>query len=267
MLNKYKFIVTQESWQIESSLWRICRDDIFSIYYRKPILPDLGKYEQQYHFMISRDIISLITGIADSFFGTVLSRPFILKRAENKIYQLQISKSIGFKMPSSLITNVAESANEINNKIIKPLTTGKILHNGYCEIYQTNIIDTIINDIYMTPVYFQEYISKSFEVRLTVVNNEFFGVKIESTNRVDWRDEEAKNTYSLVEIPEHIKRQCVALLGLLDLKFGAFDFIVDQNNEWYFLEINPNGQWLWLEQKLDLTISQEIVRLLVGEET
>lgn len=48
----------------------------------------------------------------------------------------------------------------------------------------------------------------------------------------------------------------------LQLKFGAFDFIVDKDGSWIFLEINPNGQWLWLENKLDLNISSSILKVL-----
>ena len=50
------------------------------------------------------------------------------------------------------------------------------------------------------------------------------------------------------------------------LMFGAFDFIVDQNGDWIFLEINPNGQWLWLEKILGLPISKKIVDYLVCKE-
>ena len=49
------------------------------------------------------------------------------------------------------------------------------------------------------------------------------------------------------------------------LEFGAFDFIVTNDNQWYFLEVNPNGQWLWLEKILALDISEKIIDLLDGK--
>ena len=48
-----------------------------------------------------------------------------------------------------------------------------------------------------------------------------------------------------------------------NLYFGAFDFVVNKQNEWIFLEVNPNGQWMWLEKALDIPISQHIFRYLV----
>ena len=50
-----------------------------------------------------------------------------------------------------------------------------------------------------------------------------------------------------------------------NLNFGAFDYIVTPENEWIFLELNPNGQWLWLEEALNLDISEKIINYLLGE--
>ena len=56
-----------------------------------------------------------------------------------------------------------------------------------------------------------------------------------------------------------------ALLGRLDLPFGAFDFAVTPDEEWVFLEINPNGQWGWIEDHTGLHITDAIVdHLTVG---
>ena len=68
-----------------------------------------------------------------------------------------------------------------------------------------------------------------------------------------------------MDVPDKIKGMCLNILKLFDLHFGAFDFIVTSKGEWYFLEINPNGQWLWLEEALNLDISKRIVELLNKE--
>ncbi|HFL3259434.1 TPA: MvdC/MvdD family ATP grasp protein [Clostridioides difficile] len=66
--DNYKFNISyDEGFCIINSQWRIGEDDIDAIYYRKPILPDLSKYEICYHKMISQDIISYINGIVDGF--------------------------------------------------------------------------------------------------------------------------------------------------------------------------------------------------------
>ncbi len=46
------------------------------------------------------------------------------------------------------------------------------------------------------------------------------------------------------------------------LRFGAFDFIVTEDDEYYFLECNPNGQWLWQDELLDVQIGYSIAQAL-----
>ncbi|MNL66725.1 hypothetical protein D3C87_1912350 [compost metagenome] len=49
---------------------------------------------------------------------------------------------------------------------------------------------------------------------------------------------------------------------MLGLKFGAIDLIQDEYDNFYFLEINPNGQWVWIESDTGLTISDSIINFL-----
>ena len=69
----------------------------------------------------------------------------------------------------------------------------------------------------------------------------------------------------MVELPEKVKHECKMMLANYNLVFGAFDYIVTPNNNWVFLELNPNGQWLWLEEALNLDISNKIIEYLQGD--
>lgn len=266
MFNKYVINVSYEDgFYIKNNQWDIREDEIDAIYYRKPMLPDLSVYDSKYHNMISRDIITLINGIVDAFDGVVLSRPSLLKKSENKVFQIRIANKVGFKFPK---TSIGTSNNDINNiidieSIIKPLTTGKIIDGDKCEIIQTCKIDEYINDdIALTPLYVQKYIEKKYEVRVTIVDAEVFAVKIMAFNDVDWRIDQSNNKYELIDIPKEIKEKCLKMMDIMNLKFGAFDFIVDRNENYIFLEVNPNGQWLWLEKLLGLEISNKIINYL-----
>jgi len=265
MLQFYTINVNETIWTISTQNWSINSSEIYSIYYRKPRLPDLSEYEIQYINMIKKDIIALIEGLVNSFEGFVLTRPYILHNCENKVSQLQKAKKLFLDVPKSLITNVAIDANRFieNVSIIKPLTTGKIIFDNKVEIFQTNLINKLdSDDIRLTPIYLQEYIEKSYEVRATFVGSIVFCVKINSSNKVDWRDEKAINEYEVINMPLDILNKCICLMHLFNINFGAFDFIVDKNGNWIFLEVNPNGQWLWLEEELDLNISGKIIDLL-----
>jgi hypothetical protein len=266
-LSKYRIDVDKErQWIITCSNWALEKSSVCSIYYRKPILPNLAEFEKDYHGMIAKDIISLINGIVDDFDGRVLTKPYILRKTENKIFQLLYAARKEFQLPESYIVNSKSRALECikNSKsIIKPLTTGKIKKCDGIELYQTNYITELQDDIDLTPVYVQKYEEKNYEVRLTCVNGSMFAVRIDSEDKLDWRKNYSGLKYSLIECPKAIKKRCFKLMEDFDLHFGAFDFIVNKQNEWIFLEVNPNGQWMWLEKALDIPISQQIFRYLV----
>ena len=165
-----------------------------------------------------------------------------------------------------MITNDRDPAQALIRKtsIIKPISTGKIVTSSGYEVFQTELVSDISDyDISLTPIYLQHYITKQFEVRVTLIREFAYCVKIDSTDKVDWRHEKTINHYQLIKLPEAIYLQCLKMLQTLELDFGAFDFIVDEKGEWVFLEVNPNGQWLWLEKELGLDISERIVDLLI----
>ena len=101
--DEYKFCVGNKGWSISSDCFFIRSEDIYSIYYRKPMLPDLSPFDPQYHLMIQRDIIAVINGIVDCFSGKVLTRPSILRKTENKVYQLMYVSKNGWNIPESYI--------------------------------------------------------------------------------------------------------------------------------------------------------------------
>jgi len=257
VINNPRYIVSLKSSEYEiDNLF----ESIHSIYYRKLFLPSLENYDDNYHTYMQKEIYSLIVGLVDSFQGKVLTAPFILRKVENKIFQLKVSTDLGFLLPNSLITNDNNQVNKFNtSKIIaKPLATGKLTN---VTAVHSNLVTDNVEDIALTPIYFQEYIRKDYELRITVVQDTFYCVKIIADNKIDWRDSEDNNLYELIDTPEIVRKECLDFLRACDLDFGTFDYIVS-DGKYYFLECNPNGQWLWLELKLGLDISKSIVEYL-----
>ena len=130
-------------------------------------------------------------------------------------------------------------------------------------LYQTNMFKGIKEDISLTPIYLQQYIRKQYEVRLTIIAREVYAVRIDTKNKIDWRLDYQNHRYTLIICPEDIIKKCNQMMDDLNLIFGAFDFIVTPEDKWVFLEVNPNGQWLWLEQSLNLDISKKILDNLI----
>ncbi|WP_419678441.1 hypothetical protein ACN2EN_05300 [Aliarcobacter lanthieri] len=259
-INEYKISITDNGifFEYQSNLINLF-ENIKSIYFRKIFLPELLEYDTEYRNYMHKEIYNFIIGLVDSFEGKVLSRPSLLRKVENKVYQLHLSKKLNFLIPQSIISNDKDFINnniELNNWIVKPLSIGKITKD---KKIMTNIVNIKVSGIEFSPSYFQKRISKDYELRITFINNIFYCIKIIS-NKIDWRDDN-NVYYELIEIPQIVKAECIKFLEYSGLNFGAFDYIV-KDNKYYFLECNPNGQWLWLENKLKLDISDKIMEYL-----
>lgn len=261
----YGITISNSYWEISYRNNTINSNTTLSIYYRKPTFPDTSDFAPEYRRIINSDILAIIDGLANSFSGVVLTKPYLLRQAENKIFQLIYAKSHSILMPKSFIGNNDHWKCINDQRIIKPISVGKIETSSEIAIIQTNLMHE--NDSYdspeLTPVYIQEYIKKSLEVRITVVDDDFFAVKIVSDNMIDWRAGN-NNQYEIIDIPIEIKKCIKMMMKDFQLRFGAIDYIVDIDGKWYFLEINPNGQWQWLECILGLSISDSIMNMLLG---
>jgi glutathione synthase/RimK-type ligase-like ATP-grasp enzyme len=246
-------------------------NDCHGVYYRKITLPDLQGFDAKYRNLMYKEMMTTIEGIAENAGKVALTRPSILKKADNKIVQIQKAKEVGFTVPPSLLTNSNRSAQEFvatqESSIVKPISVGRINTSQTVNFIQTNIVKDTgnIEGLEFSPAYFQAYVEKDYEVRLTIVQGECFGVKVESSNNVDWRKKDAKVYYSKIKVPEDIEKKCYEMMDKLDIHFAAFDFIVNKQ-KYVFLELNANGQWQWLEEKLNLGIADKIVEYLTGED-
>ncbi|OXG08627.1 RimK-like ATP-grasp domain-containing protein [Flavobacterium araucananum] len=252
--------------------------EIRSVYYRRPLSPDfstesLTKGEQAF---ILNEITYWIEGLYKILKNAFWISPvFAIREAESKIFQLQTAQKLGFKIPDSLITNNPEEALEFigtTSKIIKPIKTGLIDDEIGSKVIFTSVFSSSddIERISACPTYFQDFVDKVADVRVTVVGNKVFPASILSQEfaetKVDWRNgENLKLKYEKITLPKPLEDLCVKLTQNLGLNFGAIDFVKDKNNDFIFLEINPNGQWAWIERQLDYKISQEICTLLTNE--
>ena len=64
-----------------------------------------------------------------------------------------------------------------------------------------------------------------------------------------------------------LEKKCLELNSKLKLNFSAIDFILDVEKRLIFLEINPNGQWAWIEKRLGHNISNAITDFLIEGDT
>lgn len=115
---------------------------------------------------------------------------------------------------------------------------------------------------------FQELIEHEYAVRLTVVDGRMFPAAIHAHSAaaaLDWRSDYDAPTYEVVEVPPDVECGVKELMLSLRLRFGAFDFLVTPEGRWVFLEVNPNGQWAWIEQMTGMPIASALADALTME--
>jgi glutathione synthase/RimK-type ligase-like ATP-grasp enzyme len=63
-------------------------------------------------------------------------------------------------------------------------------------------------------------------------------------------------------LPADLAERCLELVRAYGLEFAAIDLVRARDGRYVFLEINPNGQWAWLEQVTGLPLRSRLVDLL-----
>ena len=208
-----------------------------------------------------------------------VSRPSCIRQAQQKLWQLRLASELGFKIPKTLVTNDPEALpkfwEECRGQVIyKTIGRNQIRgEDGKFRSAYTNKLNADFlerrTEIGLAPCLFQGYAEKRVELRITVVGNRAFTCEIHSQRsertRIDWRKYDIPNTPHLpARLPSDIEEKCLRLVRDLGLNFGAIDMIVTPEGDYVFVEINPNGQWLWIEQLTGLPIGDALFDLLTG---
>lgn len=205
--------------------------------------------------------------------------------AESKMLQLAVAKSIGAKVPDTCYANYKSAFENLCSKhemlSLKTINNDSIFVEGEKEYVfysqkckSADLMKQAPEAFSQTACYLQNYIDKKYELRITVCCNDIVACKIDSqiqgetTGKIDWRQGYDYNLrQEIVEIPDSVKELCLSYLKKMKLNFGCFDFIVTPDDEYIFLECNPNGQWLWIELETGFDISEIVARnLSVGED-
>jgi glutathione synthase/RimK-type ligase-like ATP-grasp enzyme len=187
-----------------------------------------------------------------------------LSAANCKLKQLKIAAEIGLNTPKTLVSN---DAKEIK-KFISEYPENEVIYKTLHPVYwpgknETSIRLTYTKSIKLAqlpsdailqnaPGIFQQKINKDFELRITYFGEHAIAAKLRSQEHpkgmMDWRY--VPRNELIVEpftLPETIHKKCKTLMKKLGIVFGCFDFIVTPEGDYYFLEVNEQGQFLWIE--------------------
>ena len=206
-----------------------------------------------------------------------MNHPAAVWRAEFKLFQLRAAQEVELKIPKTLVSNdpvaIARAQAQFGGMIVKPARSGHFWQGGeeyaiFTSALTLEHLDSL-DDARWTPSIYQELVPKEVDVRVTFVGGKFFAAAIHSQTdpaaAVDWRKtENAGLPHSRIELPDLMLERLQRLMTLLGLEFGCIDLVKTPRGEYVFLEVNPSGQWLWLDDQLDLGISVAVADWLIA---
>ncbi|MFF2660636.1 MvdC/MvdD family ATP grasp protein [Kitasatospora sp. NPDC058032] len=250
-------------------------DKIKAVWWRKPLASrppdDLSRIE----FLYSRrensyalnGLWGLLAGNPDVYW---MSDPQNIRKADNKMLQMARATAHGLTAPNTIITNNPEDVrgfyDRCSEKMVFKSMTGVLLPPDDIEVSTpSEVLPGIplvrpftggdmdqVDSVRQSACMFQELVEKKHELRVTVFEDQVFTCQIDSQKndltRYDWRRQDFRPHATTGQLPDYIESACLAMLEEFGLHFGAFDFIVTPEGEHIFLEVNPNGQWVFIQE-------------------
>ncbi len=258
----------------------ICLNDVSAVWYRRPVSPvvdgDLSPLRAQWAQGEAREALMGVWRNLDALW---VNHPDRNRVAESKMLQLRVASELGFDTPDSVVTNSGDEEAKFlemhsAGAICKPLFDGRVPVDEQEQLFFTSTVESgsvSIADLGSEPYLFQNRIAKSYDVRATVIGDEVFAVRIASQDTadttIDWRrGYPSQLAHTPFELPDETAVRCISLCRHFGLAFGAIDLAERPDGGFTFFEINPNGQWVWVEQMTGLPLRSRMVNLFESAE-
>lgn len=264
------------NWSLSLGDDQVQLGDVTGAYYRRPGTPEpVGTPEPATEDYIVAEWSAIMRSLSNVLEGRWLNSPFAILRAEDKPRQLELALALGFDVPETLIGNDLETVAPFvaaGERIAKPLRNALIERGPIGEVLFTSRLGALGAEdgaaVAAAPVIYQREVRKAFDIRATVIGKRTFAVAIHSQSHeeteVDWRRGARLDVeHEVIELPKPLAARCVALTEALGLRYGAIDLIRDTTGRDWFLEINPNGQWAWIERRTGVPLAAAIVDALL----
>ena len=188
--------------------------------------------------------------------------------ASRKMWQLRVASELGLRVPRTCMTNDPARAlgfieSEPGSVVFKSFSASEVTWR------ETRLVRDehreLFDRVRLAPVIFQECIPGGFDIRVTIVGDQVFSAEIrsgESSYDLDFRVDTENAPIEVHPLPEPVEGRLMRMMRRLGLRYGAIDLRRAPDGDYVFLEVNPAGQWLFIELATGQPISSALARLL-----
>lgn len=261
--------------------WRICADasqstssswakyDADVVWYRKVVFPEPTDLTQSF---VRQELQGLLDSVLFQYRDCRWVNPRDrLAEARAELPQLQRAKEIGFRIPDTLVTTDLNALKEFatihqGNIVAKPMRTQVIRSNDQVRVVGTRRLQPEYYEsaVARSPCFAQEYLAIQSEIRVVAFGTHLHAFRLTALDSAD--DIKQLNLDQIRHEPykleEGVASKIYALMSLYQLEFAAIDFVVVDDDEPVFLELNPNGQWLWLQYMTGINLEDPFIDFL-----
>lgn len=246
--------------------------EVRSVWWRRPqpygLHAEMAGGEDR-HFALA-EVDAAVTGLWSLLDARWINDPDLDQKAGRKAWQLKVAREVGLAIPRTCITSDPSRAREFVES-----APGQVIYKAFQGTEQswreTRVLKPgerdLLNGVRYAPVIFQDYVPARVDLRITIVGDRLFPAEIHSQSSaypIDFRMDMATVAIEPHALPDAVAGKLLALMRRFGLVYGAVDMRQTPEGEYVFLEINPAGQWLFVEYRTGQPISDALADTLIA---
>lgn len=200
-----------------------------------------------------------------------------IRHAENEPLQLSVARHIGLDTPRTLTTNSPAAVrafwDECRGKLVtKRLAAFASREHGREQVGLTKpVTEKDLAELAHCPRTFQEHLEQTVELRITIVGDRVFTATLDAGARARSKTDSRREGVARIDawkpyaLPRDVEAGLLKLMDVFALNYGAIDALVTPEGRHVFLELNPAGEFSWLERGgPEFPISEAIADVTIG---
>jgi hypothetical protein len=201
------------------------------------------------------------------FQGAWVSHPEATRRSENKLVQLRAARAAGFRIPKTLVSQNPALIRNFAAALGGRVVVKSLANTNHAALTATVVDSEVLSSdraLRLSPAVYQELIPGTRHLRVHGFGEEFHAALI-TCEHLDWRYHLADATVERYALPSNTQAALSNVMQTLQLRMGVFDLKIIPSGEIVWLEVNPQGQFLFIEGLADMALTDCFVDFLIRE--